>query len=86
MMAKIRTLKKIVNFELSNVIEECYVWQLVNQDQVVKSEALIDETIAHFDKLIVRINQKDVTNKKAHFNKIKNDLFETVKVLTSKIS
>ncbi len=86
MMSKIRTLKKIVNFELSNVIEECYVWQLVNQDQVEKSEALIDETIAHFDKLIARINQKDVSNKKAHFNKIKNDLFVSVKELTEKIS
>jgi hypothetical protein len=85
-MSKIRTLKKIVNFELSNVIEECYVWQLVNQDQVEKSEALIDETIAHFDKLIARINQKDVSNKKAHFNKIKNDLFVSVKELTEKIS
>ena len=42
-MAKIRDLKRVINNELSSVIEECYVWQLVNPDNAEKAEDVIDE-------------------------------------------
>ena len=73
-MSKIRDLKKIVNYELSDVIEECYIWQLVNADKTEKAEAVIDEAISNFDTFITRINQDNVQHKKAHFKQIQMDL------------
>jgi hypothetical protein len=68
-MAKIRNLKRVINNELSSVIEECYVWQLVNQEKAEKAEDVIDEAIAHFDNLIDRVNADNRTKCKKSFQK-----------------
>lgn len=74
-MASIRNLKKDVNFVFGEIIEAVYVWQLTNSDKDEKaSEAIIDEAIASFDNFMDRINEKNVENKKAHFNAISRDL------------
>ena len=45
-MASIKNLKKDINYTLGDLIEECYVYQLLNPKADVKaSEALIDEAI-----------------------------------------
>ena len=42
-MASIKNLKKDINYVLSDIIEECYVWQLVNSDKKAnKDEKIID--------------------------------------------
>lgn len=74
-MASIRNLKKDVNFVFGEIIEAVYVWQLTNSDKDDKtSEAIIDEAITSFDSFMDRINEKNVENKKAHFNAISRDL------------
>lgn len=73
-MASIRDLKKIVNFELSEVIEYAYVWQLIHADKATKGEEVIDSAIEKFDDLIGKINLKNISNKKEHFRAIKQDL------------
>lgn len=85
-MANIRDLKRLINNELSSVIEECYVWQLVHAGKSDKAEVVIDEAIAHFDLFMVRINEDNIHNKKAHFQGIKTDLNKVSVELLKKLS
>ncbi|MCK5638594.1 MAG: hypothetical protein KAH67_07775 [Flavobacteriaceae bacterium] len=74
-MASIKNFKKDINNVLSDIIEECYVCQLTSDDKVsAKVDKIIDEAIKVFDDLIVKLNLKDVDNKKKHFKSIHADL------------
>lgn len=84
-MATIRNLKKTINYELSEVIEECYVWQMENADKADKAEKIIDAAIQSFDELIVKVNQKEVENKKAHFQDITKSLHKSTDSLMKKL-
>ncbi|MCK5678853.1 MAG: hypothetical protein KAH72_10325 [Flavobacteriaceae bacterium] len=82
-MASIKNLKKDINNVLSNIIEECYICQLTNDDKIsAKADKVIDEAIEVFDDLIVKLNLKNVDNKKKHFQSIITDLdSKTTKLL-----
>ena len=78
-MASIKNLKKDVNNILADIIEDCLIWQLENpKKDDAESEKIIEDTIEIFDSIIVRINKKDVVDKKAHFKSIVSDLKESV--------
>jgi hypothetical protein len=86
-MASIRILKKDINYVLGDIIEECYTWELLNpKADTKKSEAIIEEAIATFDKLVDKINLKNVDNKKNHFKKIEAELEEKAKALIGKVN
>ena len=77
-MASVKNLKKDINYVLGDVIEECYMWELINpKADAKKAQAVINETIESFDGLITRVNDKKVENKNAHFKSVQSDL-ETV--------
>ncbi len=82
----IRDLKKLINYELSMVIEDCYTWQLSNPDKSDKAEKIIDESIDTFDTLIARVNTPDISDKKAHFQSIKKDLSKSTNSLLKKLA
>lgn len=85
-MASVKGLKKNINDVLSNIIEECYLCQLNNDDKIsAKAEKIIDEAIVTFDELIVKLNQNHVDNKKKHFNSIYVDLQSKANKLLLKI-
>ncbi len=84
-MATIRELKKTINYELSGVIEECYVWQLSNAEKSDKAEKIIDAAIESFDMLIARVNEKKLKNKKKHFQSIEKDLHKSTDSLMKKL-
>jgi glutamyl-tRNA reductase len=85
-MSSVKNLKKDINYVLSDVIEECYVWQLANTDKKMdKSEKIIDEAIAVFDALIEKVNTKKVTDKKKHFSAINKELEKKADSLLKKI-
>ena len=74
-MASVKNFKKEINNVLSDIIEECYVCQLTNDDKIsAKADKIIDEAILTFDELIVKLNQKNVDNKKKHFQSLHADL------------
>ena len=74
-MGSIKNFKKEINIVLSDIIEDCYVCQLNSDDKIsAKAEKIIDETIAVFDDLVVKINQKGIENKKKHFQSIHSEL------------
>ena len=56
-MASIKLLKKEINNDIGDLIEEIYLWELSNPDgDLTKSEKLIEEAINVFDDLMVKIN------------------------------
>jgi len=86
-MASVKNLKKDINYVLSDIIEECYLWQMLQEDakKADKAEKIIDETIETFDALIEKVNTKDVDNKKAHFRAISAELEKKANGLLTKI-
>ena len=74
-MASVRDLKKDLNFVLGDIIDAVYDWELNNPTKDNKAaEKIIDDAINTFDELTVKVNQKDVENKKAHFKAIYAEL------------
>ncbi len=86
-MASVKNLKKDINYVLSGIIEECYVWQMLQEDtkKSDKAEKIIDEAITTFDELIEKVNTKKVENKKTHFKGINTELQTKSKALLAKI-
>ncbi len=86
-MASVKNLKKNINHVLGDIIEECYVWELVNPEaDTKKSEAIIDETIAAFDNLLDKVHAKDIENKKSHFKSIQLELETKANELITKVN
>jgi hypothetical protein len=74
-MASVKNFKKEINNVLSDIIEECYICQLTNDDKIsAKADKIIDEAIAVFDDLIMKLNENNVENKKKHFKTLHTDL------------
>lgn len=85
-MASIRNLKKDLNYIYSDIIEDCYVWQLENADKADKAESIIDEAITSFDELIAKVNDKGVEDTKKHFSAIISELESSANDLSSKLA
>ncbi|WP_139958040.1 hypothetical protein [Flavicella sediminum] len=86
-MASIKNLKKDIHNTLGDLIEACYVWEIVTADaDTSKSGAIIEETLVAFDGLMDKIHAKDIESKKAHFKSIESDLENTANSLAEKIS
>ncbi len=86
-MAKVRDLKKDINYVLGDIIGEVCEWELENTDKdTKKSQAIIDEAISTFDELIEKVNKRDVEDKRAHFRAISNELEERGKKLIDKLN
>ena len=74
-MASIRDLKKDVNFVLGDIIEAVYLWEAgSNNKDSEEGSVIIDKAIAVFDELMSMIHEKEVTDTKAHFKKIRVEL------------
>ncbi len=86
-MANVKNLKKDINYVLGDIIEAVYMWEMATTGKPTESSnALIDEAIAAFDQLIVKVNAKNVENKKAHFKQINQDLEDVANQLVTKIN
>ena len=86
-MANIRNLKKDINYVFGDIIEAVYIWELSNpKSDTKKSEAVIDEAIAGFDELIVKVNDKSVDNRPAHLKAVSKELESKGRELIEKIN
>lgn len=85
-MASIKQLKKDINNDIGEIIEDIYLWELSNPDaDLSKSEKLIEEAIKVFDELIKKINsvaKKD--NLKKQFKIIQEEKNKSIKGLLRK--
>lgn len=74
-MASIRDLKQDINYVLGDIIEASLIFQAVNPEKdKAASEKVIDDSIATFDELIARVNDKKVEKRAAHLRKVRADL------------
>ena len=86
-MASVRVLKRDINYVLGDIIEAVYIWELTNPEKDnKKAEGIIDEAISTFDDLIVKVNAKNVENKKQHFKGINQELEERGRKLIDQIN
>lgn len=86
-MASKRLLKKDVNYVFGDIIDAAYIHQMANpKEDPAKSEAIVDEAIKDYDELITRINDRDVENKKKHFNEIQVELENKARALVEKLN
>ena len=86
-MASVKNLKRDINHTLGDIIEECYVWELLNpKEDAKKSEAIIDEAIMTFDELIAKLHVKNVENKRAHYKAISAELETKAIALIDKVN
>lgn len=86
-MASVRDLKKDINYVLGDIIEAVYIWELTNpKKDTKKSQAIIDEAIQVFDELIVKVNDRSVENKKAHYKAVNEELETKGRILIDKIN
>lgn len=86
-MASIRDLKNDINNVLGAIIEGVYIWETGAQKHSAKEgDAIIDEAIAVFDDLIAKVNNKSVTNRKAHLKTIRKELEAKSRELVDKLN
>lgn len=86
-MANIKNLKKDINFVLGDIIEAVYLFEMSTSGKPTpESNAVIDEAIATFDKLIAKVNAKNIDDKKSHFKQINADLEVSANQLVEKIN
>jgi hypothetical protein len=87
-MASKKQLKKDINNSVGSLIEEIYVWELLNpKGDLKKSEKLIDEAIVLFDELIMKIHDYEAgSSAKKHFDSIIQELNTTTASISEKIT
>lgn len=56
-MASKRLLKKNINYLFGDLIDQCYLWELVNtDDKSNKAETIVDEIVEYYDEVMTKIN------------------------------
>lgn len=86
-MANKRILKRDINNIFGDIIDAAYIQRIVNPEvDAAKTEEIVDEAIADFDELIVKMNDRNVENKKQHFKSIEKELEVKANKLVDKIN
>jgi hypothetical protein len=86
-MANLRTIKKDIDFLLTEVISDCWTFMYVNNGQ--KEDLAVDIINAAVDlrnNMYIRVNHYDKTNAKKEFKAINMDLLKSVDELFVRIS
>ena len=85
MPSSIKQLKKDINNDIGDLIEEIYLWELSNpSSDLTKSEKIIDEAIIIFDSLIQKVNSVKGDNIKKQFKSIQEEKTKAITVLMKK--
>lgn len=85
MPSSIKQLKKDINNDIGDLIEEIYLWELSNpSSDLTKSEKIIDEAIITFDSLIQKVNSVKGDNVKKQFKSIQEEKTKAITDLMKK--
>ena len=86
-MPSIKQLKKNINNDIGDLIEDIYLWELSNpSSDLTKIEKLIDEAIITFDDLIQQVNAVSGEGAKAQFKKIQEIKGKAITALLKKFA
>ena len=84
-MPSIKSLKKKINNDIGDLIEEIYLWELSNpKGDLTKSEKLIEEAIQIFDDLMAKINSISGENLKGEFKALNGEREKLMETLMKK--
>ena len=84
-MPSIKSLKKEINNDIGDLIEEIYLWELSNpKGDLTKSEKLIEEAIQIFDDLMAKINSISGENLKGKFKNLNEERKKLMETLMKK--
>jgi hypothetical protein len=84
-MPSIKSLKKEINNDIGDLIEEIYLWELSNpKGDLTKSEKLIEEAIQIFDDLMAKINSISGENLKGKFKALNEERKKLMETLMTK--
>ena len=85
MPSSIKQLKKDINNDIGDLIEEIYLWELSNpSSDLTKSEKIIDEAIITFDSLIQKVNSVKGDDIKKQFKTIQEEKTKAITDLMKK--
>ena len=86
-MSSIKNLKKEINNSIGELIEDIYAFEILNPNlDLKKSEILIDESIALFDELIIKIYSRDKSKSKMALKKIIKELHTGIHIISDKLN
>ncbi|AMA49505.1 MULTISPECIES: hypothetical protein [Flavobacterium] len=86
-MASVKNLKKNINYVIGQIIEAVYLYEMTSTGKPTdETNAVIEEAFVIFDNLIVKVNEKNIENKKAHFKQINVELENAANQLVNKIN
>ena len=86
-MASVRNLKKDINNVLGDLMDAVYIVEASKGKEISKEgEKIIDSAISTFDELIVKVNQRDVENRRAHLKKVREELETKATALAEKVN
>ena len=85
-MASIKDLKQDINYVLGDIIEAALISQAANPEKSAEFEKIVDDSIAAFDELISRVNDRKVESRKAHLKAVKADLESKGKGLIDRVN
>ncbi len=85
-MASIKDLKQDINYVLGDIIDAALISQAVNPEKTAESEKIVDDSIATFDDLIARVNDKKVDSRKVQLKAVKADLETKGKGLIDRVN
>ncbi len=86
-MASIRDLKKDINNVLGDIIEAVFLLEdTKDQPESKEGTAIVESAIATFDKLIVKVNDRNVEDRSAHLKKVRAELEKEAKSLIAKVN
>lgn len=86
-MASLRIVKKDIDFLISEVISDCWVFMYINPDKKTDDAvSVINDAVALRNELYNRVNQRPAENAKKHFKAINMDLLKGVDELFVRVS
>lgn len=86
-MASIRDLKKEINNVFGDIIEAVFIVEdAKDQPESKEGTAIVDSAISAFDDLMIKINKRDVEDRKAHLKKVREDFEKKAKELVDKVN
>ncbi|KAF5048674.1 MAG: hypothetical protein KA300_00880 [Bacteroidales bacterium] len=86
-MASLRTIKKDIDFLVSEVISDCWVFMYINpEEKTDEAVSIINDAVVLRNELFERVNSKEIESPKKHYKAISQDLLKGVDALFIRIS
>ena len=86
-MASLRTIKKDIDFLVSEVISDCWVFMYINpEENTDEAVSIINDAVVLRNELFERVNSKEIESPKKHYKAISQDLLKGVDALFIRIS